>query len=195
MSFNLDEQSYEIEDELKIRKTLEEHTNWSFEFTKNSQYAPDLQLHDWGSQPTAPGDRELTGFVELERAHADSDWQTGDLPDSWSTVNFLKRKLYRWDFDANEWDGLKEGFTQTVYLKFNHRMDNCFCASLERIRADGNEFAYNGGGRQNEFFALHPESSSVRHGIHDCVQYIETHLSQVEKRQSTLTSILEQTDD
>lgn len=190
MSFELDEQSYEIQDELQIRNILEEHTNWAFEFTKNSKYAPDLQLHDWGDNPTGPESRELTGFVEIERASEQSDWQTGELPDNWNTVNFLKRKVLRFDYDRKQWDGLKEGFSQTVYLKFNHQMDNCVAASLERIIHDGSEFSIYGGGPKWEFYRLHPDASAIRFGIHDCVQFIEDHLSRVEQQQSSLTTIL-----
>lgn len=35
MSFELDRQSYDIEDELRVRGILEERTDWNFEFTKN----------------------------------------------------------------------------------------------------------------------------------------------------------------
>jgi hypothetical protein len=188
MSFELDNQSYDIEDELKVRKILEENTNWTFEFTKNSKYAPDLQLHDWGDEPSEPADRNLTGFVEIERTSEESDWQTGDIPDNWNTVNFLKRKVLQWDRQNEEWGGLKPGFGQTVYLKFNHRFDNCFAASLERILHDGTEYTHRGGGKNWEFYRLHPDHGSVSYGIHDCVKFIEDYLTRVEQEQMTLTT-------
>jgi len=187
MSFELDEQSYEIQSELRVRNILEEKTDWNYEFTKNSKYAPDLQLHDWGDHPDGPDDRDLTGYIEIEVTNADSDWQTGSVPDSWSTINFLKRKVRHFDYRQKRWGGLKENARQTVYLKFNHELDNCFVAPVERVYYDGYEQTWNGGGPGWEFFCLPPEHESITYGIYESVRFIENYFDRLEDKQSSLS--------
>jgi len=187
MSFDLDEQSYEIEDELKVRGILEEHTDWQFEFTKNSKYAPDLQLHNWGDRPDSPDDRDLTGYIEVEVTNEDSDWQSGPLPDHWPEIRFCKRKIRDRDYDTGTWGPLKDTARQTVYLKFNHELDNCFAASIERIYHDGYQTELYEGGPRWQFYCLHPEHDSLTYGIRDCVEFIEQYFNQLEDDQSSLS--------
>lgn len=187
MSFELDQQSYEIENELRVRKILEEKTDWMFEFTKNSKYAPDLQLHDWGDCPESPEDRGLTGYIEIEVTSAESDWQTGAVPESWTTINFLKRKVREFDYRTRRWGGLKENARQTVYLKFNHELDNCFAAPVERVYHDGREQSWNDGGPNWEFFCLSPTHESITYGIHDSVRFIEDYFNRLDDDQSSLS--------
>jgi len=187
MSFELGSQSYEIEDELKVRGILEERTDWNFEFTKNSKYAPDLQLHNWGDEPTQPDDRDLTGYIEIEVTHTESDWQTGAVPDSWPEIRFLKRKIRQYDYDRRSWGALKQTARQTVYLKFNHELDNCFAAPVERVYYDGYEKSWDGGGPSWEFFCLPPTHDSITYGIHDCVRFIEDYFDQLEDDQASLS--------
>jgi len=111
----------DIENELKVRKLLEEHTDWSFEFTKNDRYAVDMQLFDWGEPPVDADARSLVGYVEIEVANEESDWDTGEFP--WPRVNFLKRKIRLWDWDKNNWGDLKANARKTIYLKFNNQLD------------------------------------------------------------------------
>jgi hypothetical protein len=187
MSFELSQQSYEIEDELRVRGILEERTDWSFEFTKNSKYAPDLELHDWGDDPRQPSDRELSGFIEIEVAHDDSDWQSGDVPANWTTINFLRRKVVEYNYDVGGWRDLKDSARRTVYLKFNHNIDNCFVAPVERVFHDGNIQSYRDGGPNWEFYCLPPNHDSITYGIHDSIQFIESYFDQLEDNQTSLS--------
>ena len=59
----LEKQSYEIQDELKIRKTLERHTDWQFELTKNSKFAYDLRITEWDDEPATDDDNRGLGYV------------------------------------------------------------------------------------------------------------------------------------
>lgn len=192
MSFELEQQSYDIESELRVRKILEQKTDWQFEFTKNSKYAPDLQLHDWGDHPDSPEDRDLTGYIEIEVTNAESDWQTGSIPESWTTINFLKRKVREFDYHTQRWGELKKTARQTVYLKFNHGLDNCFAAPVERVYYDGHEQSWNGGGPQWEFFCLSPGHDSITYGIHDSVRFIEDYFDRLEDNQSSLSHFNQQ---
>jgi len=187
MSFELDSQSYEIENELKVRGILEERTDWNFEFTKNSKYAPDLQLHNWGDGPDRPEDRDLSGYIEIEVTHSDSEWQTGPVPENWSTINFLKRKIRDYDYEHCSWGGLKHLARQTVYLKFNHQLDSCFAAPVERIYYDGQERSWKNGGPNWEFFCLPPTHRVITYGIQDCVRFIEDYFDELEDNQASLT--------
>jgi len=176
MSFELDSQSYGIEDELKVRGILEERTDWNYEFTKNSKHAPDLQLHNWGDEPEQPEDRDLTGYIEIEVTHGESGWQTGAVPDGWSTINFLKRKIRRYDYQQQRRGALKRTARQTVYLKFNHAQDNCFAAPVEKIFRDGVETKASDGSFNNSYLKLGRDHPDVHVGIRDCVSFIERYL-------------------
>jgi len=188
MSFNLNEQEYNIEDELKVRRILEEQTEWNYEFTKNSKYAPDLQLHNWGPTPERPDDRNLTGLMEIEVTSEKSDWQSGDIPDSFTTINFLKRKIRVYDYKKQMWCDVKTGFRNTLYLKFNHQLDNCFVAPVERIYHDGSPFKWKGGGPNWEFYRLHPDHDSITYGIHDSVRFIEEYFDRLDNEQTSLSN-------
>jgi len=174
----LEDQAYEIKDELKIRKTLEAHTAWQFEFTKNDQYAYDLRITEWDRRPRTPDDNQTLGFVELERSRRDKSksWITGDIPDSWPFLSFLKRKVRKYDHQRGNWRGLKDDHQRTVYLKFNHAMDNCFAAPVEAIHRDGSETKHSDGSYNNSYLSLDEHHPDVYVGVEDCVAFIEEYL-------------------
>jgi len=184
----LEDQSYEIKDELKIRKTLEAHTDWHFEFTKNDQYAYDLRITEWHRRPRSPDDNQTLGFVELERSRADKEhsWITGDIPESWKFYSFLMRKVRKWNRRNRRFDGLKDEFRRTVYLKFNHAMDNCFAASIADIHQNGQKTPYSDGTKDNTYLALDLDDPAVRVGVEDCVSFIESYLSNYQSGQRAL---------
>lgn len=190
MSFELNKQSYDIENELRVRGILEEYTDWNYEFTKNSKYAPDLQLHNWGDEPSQPDDRDLTGYIEIEVTSSGSDWQTGAVPDSWPEIRFLKRKIRHYDYQYRRWGALRKKARQTLYLKFNHELDNCFVAPVERVYYDGYETSWKEGGPKWEFFCLPPAHESITYGIHDCVRFIEDYFDQLEDDQASLSQFV-----
>jgi len=202
MSFEADDlnnQSYEIVSELVIRGIIEQQTDWQYEFTKNSKYGYDLQLFDWGAQPDGPSDRELIGFVEIEVTNENSAWQTGAFPDSWSTTNVLARKVYQYDKYAREFGALKDDAWRTVYLKFNHEIDNCFAIPIDEVdRAVEHRGAKVNTWRKDRrhkkrnwtFVELPPSDEQLVYGIGDAVELIVNHLSHVAEygREVNLTS-------
>lgn len=184
----LEKQSYQIKDELEIRKVLEEHTDWQFEFTKNSKFAYDLHITQWSDEPSGPDDCDTVGFVELERSRSDKpkSWVTGDIPDGWYYYSFLERKVREYDYTLCRWGGLKDDYNRTVYLKFNHALNNCFAAPIAVIYRDGERTKRSDGHPKRTTLKLgfgHPE---VCVGIDECVSYIKEYLTRTRPNQETL---------
>jgi hypothetical protein len=181
----LAKQAYEIEDELKIRKQLEAHTGWQFEFRKHEKYQYDLSIMKWADTPTDCDDNEVLGYVELERSRGDKEcsWISGDIPDSWVFISFLKRKVNQFDTKTDTWGVVKENYGETVYLKFNHKMDNCFAAPIEAIYEDGETTPRSDGTRNNTYLSLEIDHPEIRYGINDCVSFIESYLTEDETKQ------------
>lgn len=179
----LEQESYAIEDELRIRKKLEQNTNWDFEFTKNDKYQYDMRLYRWSSNPSSPDDREVFGYIELERARK-TGWCTGDVPDNWVYITFLERKIRDYDYKRGAWDGLKDDYQRTVYLKFNHALDNCFVAPIASVHRDGNQTKRSTGSPTDTYRALPFDHPDVQFGIGNAVEFIEDYLSSVDAEQT-----------
>lgn len=183
---------YGIKSELEVRKVLEGRTDWCFEFTKNEKYDVDLQLFDWGEPPIDADSRSLVGYVEIEVASDESDWQSGDIPSNWTHVSFLKRKVRNWDYNRSRWAGLRPKARQTMYLKFNNSLDNCFVAPVERIHHD---FGYEKTrkrhvkppSRKQDVLCLHPNHDSVTWGIHESIKAIESYFDELDGEQQSLS--------
>lgn len=177
-SDDLGEQGYEIRDELEMRKVLEQHTDWMFVFNKHEEYEYDMRIKEWDEQPRTNEDSSTLGFVELERSRCDKSksWITGDIPEDWPFLSFLKRKVLKYDHHQGNWRGLKENYQRTVYLKFNYAMDNCFAAPVEAIHRDGSETKHSDGSYNNSYLSLDEFHPDVYVGIEDCVAFIEEYL-------------------
>lgn len=186
---DLDDVGYEVKDELKIRKVLEKHTDWKFEFTKNDQYKYDLTIYEWGNEPQTREDQSVLGYVELERCRCDKDtsWVMGTIPDSWYYLSFLQRKVREFNWETHTWAGLKEDYDRTIYLKFNHAMTNCFAAPIEVIHRDGVNTKRSDGGYNSTYLKLDKDHPEVEYGIETCVSLIKDHLTDRDSGQSNLT--------
>lgn len=182
---DLDKESYEIKDELEMRKQLEAETDWEFEFTKNDTYAYDMRVYEWDDEPSSPDDRTIFGYIELERAKK-TGWCTGDIPDKWVYLTFLERKIRDYDHGCGRWDGLKEDYRKTMYLKFNHALDNCFVAPIASIHRDGWETRRSTGTPTDTYRAIQFDHPDVRYGITDAVTFIEEYLGQIDDEQTGL---------
>jgi len=186
----LSDEGYEIVDELQIRGELESGSGWQYEFTKQTKYGYDLELYRWPESPDKPDDRELFGYVELERASIDKSscpWVTGDLPDRWVYLSFLKRKVYKWDWNSRRFtDELKPNAHRALYLKFNHSMDNCFIAPISTIARDGTLTKKSDGSRTNTYLSLNASHPEVRVGVSESIEFIEEHLGRFDASQTRL---------
>lgn len=169
---HLDSTSYDIVDELQIRKRLEAETGWRYEFTKGAKYGYDLKLYRWTDAPDGPDDRHLFGYVELERADG---WRTGDIPDGWDYYSFLRRKVNEFN-GVGRWGETKENADRAVYLKFNRELDNCFVVPISAIDLRGEETKRSDGRRQNTYLKLDFDDPTVTLGVDDAVAYIKRYL-------------------
>lgn len=184
----LENQDYEIKNELQIRKILEANTDWNFEFRKNGKYSYDLCIREWEDKPTGPNDNDVLGFVELERSRSDKkhSWITGDIPDSWVFYSFLERKIRKYDAQKQCFTELKENHQITVYMKFNHALDNCFVAPVTVIYRDGDITPLSDGTRTRTTRALNLNHPEVVTGIEDAVKFTEEYLGRTDNNQGTL---------
>lgn len=188
LTSGLHKQSYRIKDELKVRSILEERTNWNIEFTKNDKFEYDLRITRWDEEPKSPTDNKVIGFVEVERSRCDKkySWVSGEIPDSWLFLSFLQRKVRKYDYQRQSWGGLKPDFDRTIYLKFNHELDNCFAASIESIEQDGERTKWSDGTPENTYLSLDKDHADVRHGIDDCATFIRDYLTQKNTGQANI---------
>lgn len=184
----LEKQSYEIKGELEIRKLLESNTDWDFEFRKNEKYAYDLCIHQWNDEPAGPDDNDVVGYIELERARKDKSksWVTGDVPEGWHFYSFLERKIRSYDYERGCWTGLQGDHDRTVYIKFNHALDNCFTAPITTIYRDGQITKRSDGSPKNTYRALSLYNDSVAVGIADTIDLVEDWLGRSDSNQETL---------
>lgn len=184
----LDRQSYEIKGELEIRKLLESNTDWDFEFRKNEKYAYDLCIHQWDSEPSGPSDNNVIGYIELERARRDKpkSWVTGDIPNGWHFYSFLERKIRDYDYEKACWEGLQSDHSRTVYIKFNHALDNCFAAPVTTIYREGEITKRSDNTPKNTYRKLGFNNDSVAVGISESINLVEDWLNRSNDDQQTL---------
>lgn len=180
----LKKQGYQIQDELKIRKKLEKNTGWDFEFQKYEKYEYDLSVTKWADNPEDHEDNEVIGYIELERSRGDKahSWISGDIPDSWVFLSFLKRKVNQFDRMTNTWGAVKSNHDDTVYVKFNHKMDNCFAVPIKVIANDGETTPRSDGTRNNTYLSLETDHPKVRYGIDNCISFIKSYLTDNQMR-------------
>jgi len=183
---------YGMQSELEVRQILEEKTDWAYEFTKNDKYDVDMQLFDWGDPPVHAESRSLVGYVEIEVASDESDWQSGSFPSHWGHVSFLKRKIRHWNYRRGRWGGLRPKARQTVYLKFNNDLDNCFTAPVERVYHDYQYEKTRAGqrppSRTQDVLCLHPDHDSITWGVHESIKAIEAYFNELDNEQQSLSN-------
>jgi hypothetical protein len=157
------------------RKMLEERTGWRYEFSKNEKFEYDLVVIEWDEEPEDPTDKRVLGYVEIERSRGEkpTHWKTGDIPDCWTLISFLKRKIYQ---HHGWWGEVIPEHDRTVYLKFNHDMTNCFAAPIEAVHADGWETWRSDGSYLGSTHALELDDPRISHGIDECVAFIMVYL-------------------
>jgi hypothetical protein len=183
---------YGMQSELEVRQILEEKTDWAYEFTKNDKYDVDMQLFDWGDPPVHAESRSLVGYVEIEVASDESDWQSGSFPSHWGHVSFLKRKIRHWNHRRDRWGGLRSKARQTMYLKFNNDLDNCFTAPVERVYHDYQYEKTRAGqrppSRTQDVLCLHPDHDSITWGVHESIKAIEAYFNELDNEQQSLSN-------
>lgn len=170
--------SYEIDDELQMSQALHARTPYWIRFEQNDQYKTDLVAYGYEEGSRSVDDRVKIGYVELERARGDG-WNSGEIPTHWYSVSFLKRKIYDYDRAKREWLPCpKTGqYKNTVYLKFNHEMDNCFAAPVRAVWLDSDPSDRSDGTYKNTFRELDFDHPSIRYGVDDSFEFIAEYLA------------------
>ena len=132
--------NYNIEEELRIRKILEELTPWNIELNQNyeDKYGYDLKFYKHIETKTDTGfKKELLGFIEVEACppggYSARAWTEHKFPD-YLELSFLKRKVFKWDKTNNCWSKEpKEDYEKVIYLKVNPNYTNCYAINLKSL--------------------------------------------------------------
>jgi len=159
--FNLKQESYDIEPELRARKILEKYTDYTYTFEKNEDiYGYDICMYRYNK------DKIFIGYIEVEYCR---NWETLELPSYWYELSFLERKIINQD-----------NLSKTFYLKFNNNFTNCFCVKMLDLVNHGKYSVRNNKNsliekeRNDRYIVLPLKSSFVKVGITGCINYIIT---------------------
>lgn len=118
------------------------------------------------------------GGVELEVAGAYSkNWKDGKTP-----LSFLKRKLYYFDYDTEEWTSPKEDYLlkRIFYQIWKNDLSDCFTINMYDLLKNGKEkykdIDYIKGPRGKYFIEIDPNSPYVIWGQEEGIKYILNNL-------------------
>jgi len=182
---NLDEfTSYDIEDEIRLRKELEKKTGELTEISKNpDQYGYDLVYYLWrrvdGEMKKIP-----YGFVELEQYEGDG-WEGENLPENWTCYSFLKRKIYKYNWNDEKWlDDLKDNAERAVYLKVNSGFSDCFATSMSTIARNGFPIENRGdiSSYKQAFLGLSLSNPNIYRGWKEVISFIDQFMKTQQKK-------------
>ena len=167
--FNLSNESYDIKNELIIRKILEYETPWYIEFNKNDNiYEYDLVYYKWIQKEKLT--KTLIGYVEIEYCER---WRDEEPPSFWYEASFLKRKIYNFNWNDKSWNKPKNNHEITIYAKFSYDYTNCFAMKIKDLIEFGEEskrskdFSYN-----EAFVKLEWESPYLTRGLKNSIKMI-----------------------
>ena len=167
--FDLSKESFDIKNELIIRKILEYETPWNIEFNKNDNiYEYDLVYFKWLQKEKLT--KTLIGYIEIEYCE---NWKEEEHPSYWFEASFLKRKIYDFNWNSKSWDEPKKNHEKTIYAKFNYYYTNCFAVKIRDLIGFGEEskrsenFSYN-----EAFIKLEWGSPYLTNGLKNSVKMI-----------------------
>lgn len=120
--------SYDIDNELKIRKELENMLNYDIELQKTEdKYSWDISCFRYNIKTNK---KTLLGYIELEQ----SDTWIDEYPLFWKYHSFLARKVFKFNWDKNIFTSeLKNGWGRTVYLIVNNNLTDMICQDIKTI--------------------------------------------------------------
>lgn len=127
---------FQVKAELMVRKMLEKHTGWKFEFTRNEhQYGVDIIAYRYTLKGNS-FEREEVGKIEVE---ASKKWKNGIFPTDWKTYSYLRRKIEAWDKTMKPetrkiWKGVPwDDGKKRVYLKCAIDLSDCHAALVSDV--------------------------------------------------------------
>lgn len=167
---------FQVKAELKVRKMLEKHTSWKFEFTRNDHpkgvdilaYKYVLNGNDF--------ERVELGKIEVE---ASGLWKNNKYPENWRTYSYLRRKIEQWREYENgrvcDWKGLvRENSDKIVYLKCAIDMSDCHAALVSDIWLQAGAFLtedhrFGRGSRKWMYRIPFSKDRITKRGWRDCI--------------------------
>lgn len=162
--------SYNIKNELLIRKKLEQITPFNIEFNQNysDKYGYDLECYKHVENNSTEGyEKKFMCFIEVEYGKT---WIDFDLPVKWE-VSFLQRKVREYNYDSKKYENkLKDNGNKTIYLKVNSDLTNCYFNKIDFIYRNGLQSKRNQGNRLDSFLVL--ERNQVNFGWEKLKNYI-----------------------
>jgi len=162
--FNINNESFDIDDENKISKIINKHSNKIYT-NKNMLNPFDYDLNCFNKKTN-----EFLGYIEVERSNytflGGKNWYH----------SFLMRKIYIYNENQYYDQVLKENSDKTIYLKFNHNygLDDCICCCIEDITYFDPEWQRKTEDiRKNLVLRTNQNNPRVAKGIKNCIEYIE----------------------
>ena len=166
--FNLQEQSYDIDKELKAIKILNDKTPSGIFFEKNdNDYGVDVLVY------YITRDNFKRHLFNIELEFYTGKWGKKDKP-FWHEISLLMRKLYEWD-NANILftKEPKKGYKKTFYMKFNKNLTNCFLVRNLHVIKNGYESRRSNRKRFNDgLMALKIDDPKVIWGLEESLNKI-----------------------
>lgn len=171
--------NYNIDNELKIRKKLENMLNYDIELQKtDDKYSWDISCFRYN---TKTNKKTLIGYIELEQ----SDTWIDEYPYFWKYHSFLARKIFKFDWNNNIFllNELKNDWGKTIYLIVNKNLTDMFCQSIKTISTfhfkydkpnPNNNKIPNDRYYNNCYLRINKKNKTVICGENDCKNFIKS---------------------
>lgn len=129
---------FQVKAELMVRKMLEKHTGWEFEFIRNDlQYGVDIIAYKY----TLNGNKFIKNEMGRIEVEASKQWVNGEYPKHWKFYSYLRRKVEQWDKSMSTapkgtsiWMGRPwPSNNRVIYVKCALDMSDCHSALVSDI--------------------------------------------------------------
>lgn len=119
---------FEINLELKIRKLIENKTDYQFEIHRNdNQYEYDLEIFYYKLLNNGRFEKYNIAFIEIEI----SEHWVNEYPKYWKKYSFCKRKIFEFDKENYKFtNNLKKNAVKTIYIIFNKSLTDCIAQNI-----------------------------------------------------------------
>lgn len=161
--------NFDIDDELKIRKRLEDMLNYDIELQKTGdKFSWDISCFRYNIKTNK---KTLLGFIELET----SDTWIDKWPSFWKYHSFLMRKIFKFDWEKNKFtDELKDEWARTIYLITNKSFTDMFCQSIKIISTLNFKYCNIKDRYYNDcFLRIRRNNKKIICGVENCKYFIK----------------------
>ena len=161
--------TFDIDNELRIRKKLESMLKYDIELQKNDdKYSFDFCVFRYN---TKTNNKYLLGFIEVET----SDTWIDEWPSFWKYHSFLARKVFKFDYLNKRFTKtLKDEWMRTIYLIVNHNLTDMFCQSLKVISTFKLQYSNVKNNEYNDYYLrINKNNKKIIHGDLNCKEFIK----------------------